>query len=197
MENKKGFDEITVGEAQVDYNRYYTYSDYLKWDDDKRWELIDGIPYEMSAPKRRHQKISINLLAQLISYLDDKPCEVYHAPFDVRLNADTKDDTVVQPDIVVFCDLTKLTDAGCDGAPDMVIEILSPSTSNHDRITKFNKYREYGVREYWIIDPDSSSLAVHILKGKDFVTQAYSSESAVPVYILDDCVIDLSKVFVD
>jgi len=187
--------EINVKEAQVDYNRYYTYTDYVKWDDDTRWELIDGTPYAMSAPLRRHQKISIRLIEHLLGFLNDKPCEVYHAPFDVRLNADTKDDTVVQPDIVVICDPAKLTDAGCDGSPDMVIEILSPSTSNYDRITKFNKYRQYGVREYWIVDPESSSLAVHILKGEDFVTYAYSAENTVPVHILDDCIIDLAKVF--
>jgi len=194
MENEK---EINVKEAQVDYNRYYTYTDYVKWDNDTRWELIDGTPYAMSAPSRRHQKISIRLIEHLLSFLNDKPCEVYHAPFDVRLNPDTKDDTVVQPDIVVICDPNKLTDAGCDGAPDMVIEILSQSTSNYDRITKFNKYRECGVREYWIVDPETNSLSVHILKGEDFIIHAYSAESTVPIRIIDDCVIDLSKVFED
>ena len=194
MENEK---EIDVKEAQVDYNRYYTYADYLKWDYDTRWELIDGIPYAMSAPSRRHQGIGGRLFSQFFNYLKDKPCEVYYAPFDVRLNPDTKDDTVVQPDIVVICDPNKLTDAGCDGAPDMVIEILSQSTSNYDRITKFNKYRECGVREYWIVDPETNSLCVHILKGKDSVIHAYSTESTVSVRIMDDCVIDLSKVFED
>ena len=194
MENEK---ELNVKEALVDYDRYYTYADYVKWDDDTRWELIDGIPYAMSVPSRRHQEISIRLIENFLSLLKDKTCKVYHAPFDVRLNPDTKDDTVVQPDIVVICDPDKLTDAGCDGAPDLVIEILSQSTAKYDSITKFSKYRECGVREYWIVDPEINALYMHILKGEDYIIHAYSVESTVPIHIMNGCTIDLAKVFED
>jgi len=187
--------DAAVKETQPDYARRYTYADYLTWDDDKRWELIDGVPYLMSAPTRRHQKIGGNLFSLLWNFLRGKPCEVYYSPFDVRLNADTLDDTVVQPDIVVICDEANLDDAGCKGVPDLVIEILSPPTSRYDRITKFNKYLEVGVREYWIIDPEAKLLAVHILNGGGYIITPYSEEDTAPVRVLEGCEINLAEVF--
>ena len=195
-ENEKTLDS-EVKDAQPAYDVRYTYADYLKWDDDVRRELIDGVPYLMAAPNRRHQELSINLLEQFIAFLKGKSCKVYHAPFDVRLDADTKDDTVVQPDIVIVCDHSKLDDAGCKGVPDMVVEILSPSTASRDRNIKFNRYLIAGIREYWIIDPESETLAVNLLKDGDYITHVYKKDETAPVRVLEGCSIDLSEIFVD
>jgi len=195
MDNDNTTLDSMVKEAVVDYDMKYTYSDYLQWDDDKRRELIDGVPYLMSAPTRSHQKVSGNLHIQFANLLKGKPCEVYYAPFDVRLNADTLDDTVVQPDLLIVCDESKLDEAGCIGAPDLTVEILSPSSSRHDTVRKFNTYRKNGVREYWIIDPERNTLAVHILSGSNYITHLYSDTDKVPVHVLNNCTIDLSEVF--
>jgi len=187
--------ESEVREAQVDYNKKYTYSDYITWDDDNRWELIDGVPYMMSAPNRQHQKILGNLFLQFGNYLKGKSCEVYFAPFDVRLNWDTLDNTVVQPDLLIVCDHSKLDKAGCKGSPDMVVEILSPSTSRYDRNLKFHTYKNAGIREYWIIDPEPETLAVHILKDDEYIIRPYIDEEAVPVHVIEGCTINLLEVF--
>ena len=189
--------ELLVESAQPDYIRHYTYSDYLQWDDDKRRELIDGIPYLMSAPNRKHQSISGKLHIKLAMYLEGKTCKVYYAPFDVRLNADTLDDTVVQPDILVVCDHSKLDDAGCKGAPDMVIEILSPSTSRYDRTLKFKTYLKTGVKEYWIIDPEAERLEANILTNGEYITKIYQETDIAPVTVLKGCEINLAEVFDD
>jgi len=195
VDNENNTIELTVNEALVDYNKLYTYSDYLLWDDDKRRELIDGVPYLMSAPTRKHQKILGNLHIQFASLLKGKPCEVYFAPFDVRLNADTLDNTVVQPDLLVVCDREKLDEAGCIGAPDLVVEVLSPSTSRHDRILKFKTYLKCGIREYWIIDPVNETLEVHVLMGANYITYPYAHTDNAPVHVLNGQSIDLSEVF--
>lgn len=187
--------ESEVKEALIDYNRLYTYSDYMTWDDDVRRELIDGVVYLMSAPNRQHQGLLGNLHGLLWNFLRGKHCKVYPAAFDVRLNADTLDNTVVQPDIVVICDHSKLDAAGCKGAPDMVVEILSPSTSRYDRTLKFSTYLKAGIREYWIIDPVARSVAVNLLKEGDYITRAYTEDEVVPVSVLDGCSIVLSEVF--
>ena len=194
-ENNDISTESEVKEAAVDYDKLYTYSDYLKWDDDKRRELIDGVPYLMSAPGTAHQKIIGNSHGLFWNFLRGKPCEVYIAPFDVRLNADTLDDTVVQPDIMIVCDQSKLDNAGIIGAPDMVIEILSPSTSKYDKTTKFNKYQESGIREYWIIDPEAKTLEVNTLNDRSYITSPYTAEDIVPVNVLDGCNISMAEVF--
>jgi Uma2 family endonuclease len=175
---------------------YYTYDDYLSWDDGVRYELIDGVVYMMSpAPNRAHQMISRELSRQFSNYLKGKKCEVYAAPFDVRLNNEDKNDTVVQPDITVVCDPSKLDDKGCVGAPDMVLEILSPSTSSRDKTVKFKRYLRAGVREYWIVDPMDRTLTVHILDGEHYRTATYGDDEKAPVHVLEDCIIDLAEVF--
>ena len=194
MDDKK---KIEVKEAQVDYSKRYTYTDYLKWDDDNRWELIDGVPYMMSAPTTQHQELLGNLYLQFGNFLRGKPCKVFLAPLDVRLNADSADDTVVQPDIVVICDRSKIDKAGCKGAPDMVVEVLSPSTASYDMVTKFNRYLQAGIREYWIIDPDTKYLAVHILQGENYITRPHAENETVPVHVLEGCTIDLAEVFAE
>ena len=176
-------------------DKRYTYSDYLEWDDDQRWELIDGVPFLMSAPTRQHQEISGNFFVQLYTLLKGTPCKAFYAPFDVRLNADTLDNTVVQPDILVVCDRSRLDKTCCKGAPDFVVEILSPSTSSHDRFLKFDLYRKAGVREYWIVEPDIKKVSVHTLYNEDFVTRIYGEDDMAPISLLDNCTINLKEVF--
>jgi len=189
--------DSSVEEAYPAYEKKYTYSDYIQWDDDVRCELIDGIPYLMAGPNRHHQKVSRNLLVQLANFLKGKSCEVYHAPLDVRLNPGTLDDTVVQPDLVIICDHSVLDDACCKGVPDMVVEILSPSTAGYDLTTKFSRYLKAGIREYWIVSPTEKTLAAHILKDSNYITHMYTKKDKAPVHVLEGCVIDLSDVFED
>ena len=172
----------------------YTYDDYLALDDDEnRYELIDGVIYMMTMPSLQHQEISGSLFNQLYNFLKGNPCKVYHPPFDVRLS----DNTVVQPDIMVVCDKTKLSDRGCNGAPDMIIEILSPTSIRRDTFTKLNKYLQAGVREYWKVDPEEKMMHVHILDDDRYITKVYGEEDAVAVHVLYGCVIDMREVFAD
>lgn len=145
--------------------RTYTYADYLAWDTKERYELINGDAYLMAAPSVEHQTISRELLGQFWNFLKGKPCQVFAAPLDVRLfpKEDNSDDTVVQPDILVVCDKTKLADnRSCRGAPDLVIEILSPSNTSPAMYLKFAQYLMAGVREYWVIDTKNRSIQTHI-----------------------------------
>ena len=195
MKEKDNNQDLNVEEAQPAYDVRYTYADYIKWDDDVRRELIDGVPYLMAGPNRQHQKVLGILHALFFTFLKGKSCEVYLTPFDVRLNADTFDDTVVQPDIMIVCDHTILDDAGIKGVPDMVVEILSPSTARYDKTLKFKTYLRAGIREYWIIDPKEETLAIHIFKDGNYITHAYTKEETVPVHVLEGLNIDLSEVF--
>ena len=187
--------ESIVEEALPAYEKLFTYSDYLLWDDDVRRELIDGKIYLMAAPTWWHQEISGNLHVLFREFLKGKTCKVFYAPLDVRLNADTLDDTVVQPDIVIVCDHEILDKSGIKGVPEMVVEILSPSTSKYDRTTKFNAYLKAGILEYWIIDPEAESLAVNILKDNNYITHAYTGDETVPVHMLEGCIISLPEIF--
>jgi Uma2 family endonuclease len=189
-------------------NPYYTYADFLEWDEDFRAEIIDGEIVMMSPPFRLHQGVSGNLFLKLRNFLEGKPCKVYAAPFGVRLfpKTDNSDDTVVEPDIVVICDPKKLDERGCNGAPDLVVEILSPSTARYDRIVKFRKYQKAGVREYWIVDPDEKTLQVCLLasqpgpKGfeKDgYLVTMYAETDTAPVSVLPGCTIPLPDLFAE
>lgn len=181
---------------QLKQDSYYTYADYLTWGEDTRYELINGSPYAMSpAPGRIHQEVSGALYSQLYSFLRGKVCKVYSAPFDVRLNADEEDDTVVQPDITVICDKSKLDDKGCKGVPDMIIEILSPSSARRDKLEKFQLYRRVGIREYWIVDPETKTVAAHVLKDGQYIVTAFGDTDNAPVHVLGDCVLSLAEVF--
>lgn len=180
----------------------YTLADALTWEEDERIELIYGDPVMMApAPVRIHQEISGELFGQLRDYLKGKKCKVYHAPFAVRpfeRDGDPPEDvdTLVEPDITVVCDPSKLDDIGCKGAPDLIMEILSPSTQRHDKLTKFNLYQRAGVREYWIVDPASKSVQVFVLEDGRYAAKDFGvSEDKLKVNILEDCVIDLSQVF--
>lgn len=180
----------------------YTYGDYLKWTDEERWELIKGVPYDMSpAPSRTHQKISGELFRQMANYLTGKTCQVYAAPFDVRLPDQAEKDeeisTVVQPDLVVICDQKKLDERGCKGAPDLIVEILSPCTAAKDLKNKFALYEEKGVKEYWLVDPTNQIVQVFTIEesGTYGRPAIYDSTDQVKVGIFPDLVIDLPAVF--
>ena len=177
--------------------RRYTYADYCTWDDDERWELIDGVPYAMAAPSIAHQGVSGNIYLQIGQFLRKRPCRVFYAPTDVRLYADTKDDTVVQPDLLVVCDNSKLDGKGVIGAPDMVVEVLSPSTASYDMIKKFMLYSRAKVREYWIVDPASETVVVNLLEGDNYAAKAYEKPEVVPVSVLEGCSVDLAEVFLE
>jgi Uma2 family endonuclease len=182
--------------------KFYTYKDYCQFKDDKRREIINGVIYLMTAPLREHQEILSNLFGEFYNYLKGKRCKVYPAVFDVRLpkEGETKDtvSTVVQPDIVVVCDKAKLDRKGCFGSPDLVIEILSPSTSKRDRTEKFELYQEHLIKEYWVVDPSNQFIARFFL---DEDTNRYKEaeyffrdDTLTPV-IFPDFTIDLSEVF--
>jgi Uma2 family endonuclease len=148
-------------------NQKYTYGDYAQWSDDERWELIEGVPFAMTAPLRIHQDVVFNIGLQIGLYMQGKPCKVYPAPFDVRLprkdEADEDVETVVQPDIAVVCDPSKLDKKGCRGGPDWVIEVLSSSTIFRDMNVKRSLYEMHGVREYWLIHPEDRWLMAYTL----------------------------------
>lgn len=180
----------------------YSYGDYLKWPEEERWEIINGQPYLMSpAPSRGHQRILLKLAYQLEDYLKDKSCQVYVSPFDVRLPAgeekDEEIETVVQPDIVLVCDLDKLDDRGCKGAPDIIVEILSPATAKKDLNEKFNLYERCGVREYWVVFPLEKVLDIYRLN-EDKKYEKVSSHAGTQKFqsgIIEGLEIDLSLVF--
>ena len=179
----------------------YTYADYLSWDTDRRYELHEGRAVMLAAPSSDHQYIAAALTGLLFHFLIGKKCNVYSAPFDVRLFQTQFDrpkdvDTVVQPDVSVICDPNKIDKAGCKGAPDFIIEILSPSTGDTDRRYKFDLYQRAGVREYWIVDPVLRCVLVHTLEdGRYHASVVYPAQATVPVSVLDGCQIDLSLVF--
>ena len=179
----------------------YTMSDAMAWDESERIELIYGQPYMLATPIRAHQEALMELSAQLHEHLKGKRCKVYPASFAVRLferDGDDSDDvdTLVEPDISVVCDPDKLDKIGCKGAPDLVIEILSPSTTRHDRFTKFNLYQRAGVREYWIADPSSKSVQVFVLEDGRYTAKDFGgAEDTIAVNVLEGCSIDLTPVF--
>ncbi len=211
----------------LDLSKKYTYADYLTWRFSEMVELIQGKIFKMSpAPNLYHQEISSNILKKIFFYLEGKPCKVFHdtsysqvrqyaglegkpckvfhAPFDVRLPLpphqvkNEQIDTVVQPDISVICDLNKLDIRGCLGAPDWIIEILSPSTASKDLREKFELYEFSGVREYWIVHPHEHTLLVYKLdeNGKYVGQQRpYVREDQVAISIFDDFVMNLADVF--
>ena len=193
-----------MGPLALKREEHFTYGDYLTWDDGQRWELIDGVPYNMSpAPRLRHQAISRELLTEFALHLRGNSCQVFAAPFDVRLpESDESDDlveTVVQPDLLVVCDKTKLDDAGCRGAPDLIVEILSPSTADKDLKVKFDRYQRAGVREYSIVDPTGSTVQLYTvgMDGKYGRPEVFGAADRVSVGIFPNLEIDLATVFAE
>ena len=195
-----------MGEPAVKRDRIYTYGDYKNWPDDERWELIDGTAWNMSpAPSRFHQGYLIGFIVQIGPFLEGHPCTMYAAPFDVLLPdraGQDEDDvvTVVQPDISVICNPGKLTDKGCTGAPDWIIEILSPYTSKKDMTVKFDLYQRHRVREYWIVDPGNRYIHVYLLNEDGRYPEdpeVYLKDAVVPCTVLEGLSIDLPRVFAE
>ena len=188
---------------QLDFTKQYTYADYLTWHFDERVELIRGWISRMSpAPLVIHQRILMSLSNQIYSYLKGKSCEVFVAPFDVRLTNKRKSvsnksiTSVVQPDLSIICDLEKLDKRGCVGAPDWVIEILSPGNTKMEMKEKFSLYEENGVREYWIVDPVHLMIQVFDLLNDKFTWRGnYVKEDLIPVGIFEGFSIDTDVLF--
>ncbi len=187
---------------ELDMSAKYSYADYLKWKFEERVEIIKGKVFHLAAPRRRHQGISMEISTQINLFLSGSKCKIYSAPFDVRLPVskdDTKTFTVVQPDICVICNPDKLDEKGCNGAPEFIIEILSPSSSERDAIIKFDLYEEVGVKEYWMVYPDVNLVDVFLLNenGKYQLVKKYAAKQKVPVNVLESCEVDLEKVFAE
>lgn len=181
----------------------FTYADYCTWPEDERWELIDGVPYNMApAPVRKHQWVAGEIFRQIANHLHKKKkCRVYHAPFDVRLPlGDESDDqihTVVQPDILVICQREREDRKGCRGAPDWVIEVLSPSTATKDHILKRELYARHGVREYWLVHPTDKVLTRYDFTRQSVKAEILAAEGETASTALPECVIQWAEVWDD
>lgn len=177
-----------------------TYADYLTWPDEPHYEIINGTPYLQAATSRQHQRIVSQLMGELYQFLKGKPCEVYTAPFDVRLSAskDEEEYQVVQPDISVICDKERLDDKGCKGAPDLIVEVLSPSTWQRDRIEKMNLYQKHGVKEYLLIYPNEKIVEQynHDENGKYKAPKIYSEEDVFHSTIFTDLQLSMAEIFI-
>ena len=178
--------------SQLDPNGTYTYADYLKWQFEQSVELIRGKLYNMSpAPRAGHQRISMRITGELYNHFRERTCEVFPAPFDVRLpdpgyepGFNNKVHTVVQPDICIICDPAKIDEFGCVGPPDWIIEITSPSTHKKDFNEKFDLYESAGVWEYWIAVPKSAEIYTYTLVGDRFEETAVYEKGSRPTSTL-------------
>lgn len=177
-------------------HREYTYEDYLTWPEDERWEIIDGIAYCQATPSPIHQNISMNLSRILANYFLDKDCKVFAAPFTVRLpmeegeTDEKKNKRIVKPDLSVVCDKNKLDKNGYSGAPSLVIEIVSKSTAKKDNIIKVGKYERAGVKEYWIVTPETESIMSYVLNEQGMFAKP-------EMYVLGEDEEFVSKAFTD
>ncbi len=180
----------------------FTYAEYRNWKDDERWEIIDGEAFAMTpAPGATHQTLAGQLFGLMFPFFENHPCSIFYAPFDVLLpEADETADyasNVVQPDIVVYCDPDKIEERGGIGAPDLAVEILSPSSASRDLIDKFALYERHGVREYWIVDPVHQIISIFSLdkKGKYSCEKRLAREHELVSPIFPELKIDLKRVF--
>ena len=178
-------------------NGIYSYADYLVWKIKERVELLKGKILEMSVPSPIHQEISGNLQGALFVFLKNSRCKLYTAPFDVRFpqKGESQVYTVVQPDLCVVCDLEKIDSKGCVGAPDLVVEILSPGNSKKEMKSKFALYQEEGVREYWIVDPERELVFVYVADNKKFKPTIPIADDYVYSTIFPDFKIHTSDLF--
>ncbi|MFZ1750882.1 MAG: Uma2 family endonuclease [Saprospiraceae bacterium] len=200
---------------QLDINGMYSYADYLKWQFDERVELLKGKIFRMSpAPSTKHQKISFNLVFRLGVFLEKSTCQIFSAPFDVRLSVnkdiniskryrnktkslpDGKIMTVVQPDICVVCNKDILDEKGCVGAPDLVIEILSPGNSRREMKDKFEIYQEAAIPEYWIVDPEHEFIIIYYMQKGQYVGSApYYGGDMLTSQVIKGFELDVLKIF--
>ncbi len=178
----------------------YTYTDYLAWDDGQRWEIIDGEAICMSpAPTPVHQTVVVEVAAQLVQQLRGKRCQAFVSPIDVRLpkpgQSDEATDRVLQPDLLVVCDPDKVDQRGVRGAPDFVIEVLSPSTLSHDHVRKRRVYEAAGVREYWLVHPRDRVVLIYVLEnGRYSAPDVREFNEVTPIGVLPDVVVDWAPV---
>lgn len=193
----------TLNEPGLEYGNY-SYADYLTWQMEEVVELIKGRVFKKAAaaPKRIHQKVSGELFLRLGNFLSGHKCQVYSAPFDVRFPKSSKDDKkihdVVQPDICVICDPEKLDERGCIGAPDLIVEILSPGNSKTELKHKFELYESNGVREYWIIHAETQDLLIYsLIHGKYVPSLLFTSGDVVESKVVEGFVLDLEEFFGD
>ncbi|MEM1214383.1 MAG: Uma2 family endonuclease [Bacteroidota bacterium] len=183
--------------SQLDEDVPYSYQDYLSWQFSERVELIKGYLFRMSpAPNLAHQRITTALTALFWQHFSDKSCHVFTAPFDVQLFPDEVETaTIVQPDLCVVCDDTKLVEQGCKGAPDLIVEVLSPGNSKKEMREKYEVYQTAGVREYWLVSPYDKVVWVYVLKDGQYVgRQPYTEEQAISPEIFPQLSIDLAQV---
>jgi len=186
---------------KLDTSKTYTYADYLTWRFKERVELIKGKVFQMSpAPRRIHQKVSLRFTVSIYNQLSKSSCELYEAPFDVRLVRESETDekiiNVVQPDLCVVCDHAKLDDAGCLGAPDLIIEILSPGSSKKDAQYKFELYQEFGVKEYWLVHTTDQLVNVFDLKEEKFsLRKFFANLDKIESSSVSGLVVDLNEIF--
>ncbi|WP_270563846.1 Uma2 family endonuclease [Clostridium beijerinckii] len=187
---------------RIDPIKTYTYKDYLSYDENERIEIIDGEIINMSlAPSRIHQEIITEILFKIRQYIQSNngPCKVYTAPFDVILKNDDDElissKNIVQPDISVICDKNKLTDKGCTGSPDMIVEVVSNFNPRNDYIRKLNLYEQFKVKEYWIVNPMRRNILVYILtEGGYDAPITYTFADKVKVNIYDNLEIDFNSI---
>jgi len=188
---------------QLDLTKTYSYADYLVWKFGERVELLKGYILQMAAPKRQHQKVLRKLNHFFDNFFYKKPCEVYFAPFDVRLYDRKKSElldkevfTVVQPDLCVVCDLEKLDEKGCNGSPEFIIEIVSPSNARRDVKDKFEIYEQTGVLEYWIVRPDEKTVSQFILENEKYrFGGIFTDEEKIRPFLFPDLEVDLAEIF--
>jgi len=182
-------------------DRRFTYADYREWElkEGERYELIHGEAFAMAGPNTKHQVILREVLGQFYVYLKGKPCQVFSAPYDVRLfyEEDESDDTVVQPDIMVVCDKRKIGGEGVRGAPDLVVEILSPSNTAREMGRKFRLYQNAGVREYWVVSPEDKALETYLFDGNVIYFRSYTATDKADVGIFPGFAVDLEPVFAE
>ncbi len=189
----------TVEEPSADY--LYTYADYLKWKWEERVELVKGIIMRMSAPNTRHQIVSGNFYLQFRTFLVRESCKVFIAPFDVRLpvknkKKDNEITTVVQPDLCIVCDENKIDERGCCGAPDIIIEILSPGNSRRELQHKFQLYEEAGVSEYWIVAPAEEFINIWYLEnGKYKTSKPFATDQEITTSLLPGLILNTTDIF--
>jgi len=190
--------------TDLDFQKTYSYADYLLWEFEQTVELIKGKIFPMAAPMVKHQKASRNLSGLFWAFFKKKPCQWFAAPFDVRLfdrkkseKADQNIYTVVQPDLCIICDENKLDKKGCIGSPDLVVEILSEGNSKKEMRLKFELYEEVGIKEYWVVDPEHESLMQFVLneKQKFELLKTYFEDDIFPCHIFPELLVNVSEIF--
>ena len=179
-------------------DKEYTYDDLLKIEDENRYEIIDGVLYQMYSPRTIHQVILTELITQLKYFFQNKKCTPFIAPLDVRISGERdnkKVKDVVQPDLMVVCDKNKIDEKGICGAPDFIIEVMSPSNPAYDSIKKLNLYLKYKVKEYWLISPMDKKIYTYYLNGKKYDIEEYEIYEEVESHIFKDLKLNLKEIY--